>query len=179
MRIYKDLGLVEQLGSGVPRILESYSKECFKFSDNFLRMTFPRESQDGGQVGGQIGGQFIDFINEFGSLAIREKTDSVKNKEFLAKRYGVFSEYFRSTFGVTSEKLRKSFGITSERKLPNPVNALFIIALLPEVTAEQIGKILGVSARSAETYIEKLKAEGLIERVGGKKEGAWLIKQLK
>jgi len=42
MRIYKDLGLVEQLGSGVPRILEYYGKECFKFSDNFLRMTFPK-----------------------------------------------------------------------------------------------------------------------------------------
>lgn len=26
MRIFKDLGMVEQLGSGVPRILESYDK---------------------------------------------------------------------------------------------------------------------------------------------------------
>lgn len=41
MRIFKDLDLVEQLGSGIPRILESYPKECFKFSDNFLRTTFP------------------------------------------------------------------------------------------------------------------------------------------
>jgi len=41
MRIFKDLGMVEQLGSGVPRILESYDKKCFVFSDNFLRMTFP------------------------------------------------------------------------------------------------------------------------------------------
>ena len=41
MRIYKDLDLVEQLGAGIPRILESYSKECFCFSDNFLRMVFP------------------------------------------------------------------------------------------------------------------------------------------
>lgn len=41
MRIFKDLDLVEHLGSGVPRILESYGKDCFTFSDNFLRMTFP------------------------------------------------------------------------------------------------------------------------------------------
>jgi predicted HTH transcriptional regulator len=41
MRIFKDLGMVEQLGSGVPRILESYGKECFSFSDHFLRMSFP------------------------------------------------------------------------------------------------------------------------------------------
>jgi ATP-dependent DNA helicase RecG len=41
MRIYKDLGMVEQLGSGVPRILQAYNKDCFKFSENYLRMTFP------------------------------------------------------------------------------------------------------------------------------------------
>lgn len=28
-------------GYSVPRILRSYGKECFKFTDNFLRMTFP------------------------------------------------------------------------------------------------------------------------------------------
>ena len=58
MRIFKDLGMVEQLGSGVPRILRSYGKECFAFSDNFLRMVFPIEGgQVGGQIGGQVGGQ--------------------------------------------------------------------------------------------------------------------------
>ena len=41
MRIFKDLGMVEQLGSGVPRILKSYGKECFSFTENFLRMIFP------------------------------------------------------------------------------------------------------------------------------------------
>lgn len=41
MRIFRDLRLVEQLGSGVPRILQTYSQECFRFSENFVRMTFP------------------------------------------------------------------------------------------------------------------------------------------
>ncbi|MGV3763698.1 Fic family protein [Parapedobacter sp.] len=40
MRVYRDLELVEQLGSGVPRILESYGKECFRFMGNFIRMIF-------------------------------------------------------------------------------------------------------------------------------------------
>lgn len=31
MRIFKDLDLVEQLGSGIPRILEAYPKESFRF----------------------------------------------------------------------------------------------------------------------------------------------------
>lgn len=50
MRVFKDLGMVEQLGSGVPRILESYGKECFMFSDHFLRMSFPISAD---QLGGQ------------------------------------------------------------------------------------------------------------------------------
>ena len=41
MRIFKDLDLVEHLGSGIPRILEAYSTDCFRFTENFLRMTFP------------------------------------------------------------------------------------------------------------------------------------------
>ncbi|WP_026905549.1 RNA-binding domain-containing protein [Pedobacter glucosidilyticus] len=63
MRIYRDLELVEQLGSGIPRILKTYNRSCFKFFPNFIRMTFPKLAggqvggQAGGQVGGQVGGQ--------------------------------------------------------------------------------------------------------------------------
>ncbi|AJH15462.1 Fic family protein [Myroides profundi] len=41
MRIFKDLDLVEQLGSGVPRILQAYGTDCFQFSENFLKITLP------------------------------------------------------------------------------------------------------------------------------------------
>ena len=40
MRVFKDLELVEHLGSGLPRITEFYGPECFRFTDNFLRITF-------------------------------------------------------------------------------------------------------------------------------------------
>lgn len=35
--------LVEQLGSGIPRVLLTYGRECFRFSDNYIRMSFPTE----------------------------------------------------------------------------------------------------------------------------------------
>ena len=54
MRIFKDLHLVEHLGSGVPRILESYGKDCFTFSDNFLRMSFPAAGKVTEQVTEQV-----------------------------------------------------------------------------------------------------------------------------
>nr|WP_262713162.1 ATP-binding protein [Anseongella ginsenosidimutans] len=50
MRVYRDLELVEQLGSGVPRILGSYGKECFRFMENFIRMTFPASKEVTPQV---------------------------------------------------------------------------------------------------------------------------------
>lgn len=40
-RITQDLDLVEQLGSGILRILEIYPKESFVFSENFLRVVLP------------------------------------------------------------------------------------------------------------------------------------------
>ena len=40
MRIYRDLNMVEQLGSGVPRILKVYPKSSFIFGNSFIRMVF-------------------------------------------------------------------------------------------------------------------------------------------
>ena len=39
MRIYRDVELLESLGSGIPRILRAYGEDCFKFTDNFIRIT--------------------------------------------------------------------------------------------------------------------------------------------
>jgi len=41
MRIFKDVRLVEHIGSGIPRILKKYDRSAFNFSTNFLRITYP------------------------------------------------------------------------------------------------------------------------------------------
>ena len=45
MRIYRDLDIVESLGSGIPRILRAYGEESFHFTDNFIRIIFPASVQ--------------------------------------------------------------------------------------------------------------------------------------
>jgi len=45
-KFVSDLDLVEQLGSGVTRILDVYSRDCFTFSDNFLLMSFTSPEMD-------------------------------------------------------------------------------------------------------------------------------------
>ena len=41
MKVFNDLDLVEQMGTGVIRILQSYDKKSFEFFPNFIRVTFP------------------------------------------------------------------------------------------------------------------------------------------
>jgi len=41
MRVFRDLGIVEQLGSGVPRILNAYGKEVFHITDNYITVVLP------------------------------------------------------------------------------------------------------------------------------------------
>lgn len=87
MRIFKDLELVEQLGSGIPRIMEHYGKESFSFSDNFLRMTFSvqentndvpfkdydEDSQKGSVIGGVTGGVTGGAIDAIEASTSRQK----------------------------------------------------------------------------------------------------------
>ena len=98
MRIFKDLGMVEQLGSGVPRILESYGRECFSFSDHFLRMSFPVQGgqvsgqaggQAGGQVGGQAGGQAEQLTKRQQEVLELIKSDPAISRKQLSKKLGI------------------------------------------------------------------------------------------
>ena len=71
MRVFRDLDLVEHLGSGIPRILKKYDRSIFHISQNFIRVTFRYQSdfsqdfsktleevseKDGGLSGGLSGG---------------------------------------------------------------------------------------------------------------------------
>ena len=41
MRIFRDLGFVEQLGTGIQRVLKSYDKSIFNFFPNHIRVSIP------------------------------------------------------------------------------------------------------------------------------------------
>ena len=90
MRIFKDLRMVEQLGSGVPRILESYGKECFSFSDHFLRMSFPAHKgvtpqvthQVTPQVTPQVSALISSMSGELSRLEIQDKLNLSDKRNF-------------------------------------------------------------------------------------------------
>lgn len=41
MRVFRDVELVESLGSGMQRIMRKYTKDNFEFGDNYVRMIVP------------------------------------------------------------------------------------------------------------------------------------------
>jgi len=58
MRVFRDLEIVEQLGSGVPRILERYERDVFEIRPKFLRVIFryeqPRSETSGEKRGKKL-----------------------------------------------------------------------------------------------------------------------------
>ena len=75
---------VESLGSGIPRILRAYGEDCFKFTDNFIRITLPISVQDGTQSAPNVENidKLIAFCTEersFGEmLTFMDLTDRTK-----------------------------------------------------------------------------------------------------
>lgn len=84
MRVFRDLDLVEHLGSGVPRILRTYGKECFKFTENFLRMTFPVSEQVTEQVK-----ELVKILNK------EMDRQEIQNKLGLSHRENFRSNYLK------------------------------------------------------------------------------------
>ena len=46
MRVFRDMELVEQIGSGMSRILKAYDRSIFELSPSFTVVTFPLGNKD-------------------------------------------------------------------------------------------------------------------------------------
>lgn len=118
MRIFKDLEMVEQLGSEIPRILEYYGKESFNFSDNFLRMTFATkvgavkdnnqiEAGKGGVISSEIGGA----NDENPKLTKRQK----EVLRLIAKNSAITYNEIAETLGVNESAVGKHINAIKDK----------------------------------------------------------------
>ncbi len=147
MRIFKDLDLVEHLGSGIPRILKVYPKECFKFTENFLRMTFPNawdlseddeettiDKQIGGAKGGAKGGTMGGTIG-----------------------------------GTIGGPIGDEIELTERQK-----EVLLLIASNVKISMRNLAKQLNINVSSIQDHIEILKNKGVLVRLDGIR-GYWKV----
>ena len=84
MRIYRDVELVESLGSGIPRILRAYREDCFKFTDNFIRITLPISAHDhaNDHASVQVEKLVSVLIGEMGRSELQGLL-SIKNRDYF------------------------------------------------------------------------------------------------
>ena len=80
IRVFKDVDLIENIGSGVLRILDAYDKSCFKFMEHFLRVSFrykenPFEYDDTAKIkSSKLGSKLAVSEEQILKLCITEKT---------------------------------------------------------------------------------------------------------
>lgn len=154
MRIFKDLELVEQLGSGIPRILEYYNKNCFQFSDNFLRITFYKNREvatNGNQVSNQVGNQV-------------RKVFTVKVTGQTEKIHEVLDDLLFNLSYKPTEKNLKKYKEEAE-KLDNQASKILEYCQEPRKRKEILEDCLGITNQSKnfKTNVEPLIKSGLIE----------------
>ncbi|MDD3876022.1 MAG: ATP-binding protein [Bacteroidales bacterium] len=131
----------------------------------------------------------LNFRENFGTIEDRIKSGKIYNNQYFRKISGVFLKYLQTQFGINSEKLQESFRKDSgkiqdsflkysDKPLPNWFLILIIVSVFPEIIAEDISKIIGVSERTVYKNFNDLQEKKLLERIGGRKEGFWqIIKQ--
>lgn len=118
MRVFRDLDLVEHLGSGIPRILRSYGKECFIFTENFLRMTFPASEKVTPQVTPQVKELIKILDGEMNRLELQEKL-ALSDRENFRLNYlkpALESQLIEMTIPNKPNSKSQKYRLTTEGK---------------------------------------------------------------
>ena len=86
----------------------------------------------------------------------------------VLKRCGGYIAFFREIVGKASVKSRESVGKAS-------VKIVDICRQKNTITIPELAALLGITERSVERNIHKLQQNGLLRRIGGRKEGSWEV----
>jgi predicted HTH transcriptional regulator len=108
MRIFKDVRLVEQLGSGMLRILKSYDRSIFEITSNFIRVTFKYNE-----------GQPEDLNSDLK----KDLNSDLKNKNNINNIQEKIVMEMRNNVKITQKQLSLLVGI-NERNIRNNIEKL-------------------------------------------------------
>ena len=96
MRVFKDVELVEELGSGMKRILEAYDRSVFEITPSFVVVTFPYASD------------FERSVSEDVNNNERSVSEVMSDAEL--KRIKPILDYLETHDTITPQKARKLTG---------------------------------------------------------------------
>ena len=104
MRIFRDVDLVEQLGSGMGRILKVYGRSVFHISEHFIKVAFPFAVATSEPVNEPVN----EPLNEPLSANAKKLLEEIKQQSNLSKnQYATELGISRSTVTRAISELRK------------------------------------------------------------------------
>lgn len=145
MRVFRDVDLVEALGSGLKRIQKVYRKDIFSFTTNYIRTTIPFHSQ--------IVKNEASYENTLGNVNV--ETGNVNNSEPTKRQLDIIS--IIANFGNNGNANGGDGGVNSG------------------ITTKEIISMLNISERTIYRELSILKQMKLIQFVGSTKNGYWKI----
>lgn len=153
MRIFHDVEMVEQLGSGMNRILQYYDKSIFEIHDDMIKVVFR-------------------FVPGF------EDDLQSKNEESADLQSKLQSKIDSNEDLQSNLQSKSDSGLKSTERLSRAEIKIQIVGVLkenPSCTYETLSKMFNISRASVANYLKSLSEAGVVRRVGSDKDGHWEV----
>ena len=154
MRVFRDVEMVEALGSGMPRIMSIYNRNNFVLTENFIHLVVP--------------------FNRDESL-VKPNKSLVKPDKTLVKQAQKFSETEQNFSEILQKLSEKNGKKVAQKVVERRVRILQLISKNPFITMEELAKTLGISVVAVNNNLNELKQIGLVRYGGPARGGCWDI----
>lgn len=107
IRVFKDVDLIENIGSGVLRILDAYDKSCFKFMEHFLRVTFKYRENP------------FEYDQEINQESDQKELSIIQNKilSLIKQNAKITQNEMGKILGVPREKIKYNIAILKDMNI--------------------------------------------------------------
>ena len=107
IRVFKDVELIENIGSGVLRILDAYDKSCFRFMEHFLRVSFKYRENP------------FEYDQENGQESYQKHLSEIQDKiiALIKKNPSITQKEIAKTLEISREKVKYHIAVLKENNL--------------------------------------------------------------
>ena len=178
MKMFNLIHVGERAGSGVPNIFSIWNdegwippevEELYQPDRTILRLSFVSKTVDAEQnsaIGTQKSAIESD-VEPKTTQAQDETTQALDVRKEDVRKEDVRKEDVRKE-DVRKEDVRKESALD--------VNIINLLKEQPDILLSNISEQLGVSYKTIQRAIAYMKSNGRIERVGGRKNGHWIVR---
>ena len=181
MRVFKDVGLVEQLGSGMSRILSYYGRNIFEITEHFIKVIFPFKSAENGaktengtKDGTKNGKSGTKPDTKNGAKNENGTKVDTKNSKNGTK-VGTKNSKSGTKNGTKKTKNGTNKNNNKDKDATNIQRIFDKLTSDPAITIQRLSEELKLSKRTINRCIKKLKDESIIVREGSNRKGYRLI----